>query len=490
MKSFKVERSEKIISSILLFISSFLVCMQSPLNIFSSGQSSTDSAVFRYVAFAMSKGRVPYRDIFDHKGPLLYFINLLGYIIDENKGIWIVEFFSCFITLFFLYKTTKLFCGWKSAIFSVALVSSLLGEFFSGGNFTEEYALPFIAVSVYFFVKYLITNVLDKWSVFVCGCSFAAVLMLRPNMIGVWIGYILVILVKEIVEKNWDRINKEIIFFIVGIVVVLVPFLVYLLKNDAMRAFIDIYWFFNVSYQANYKYQGSVADIKRVIATVDFYFGRPIVFISILSYILQYIKTNVDKSKRWMLWGSGCSFVATYVLICMPGVRAGHYAMVLIPVLVVPICMFMNLLAERCKEANIGIALVVLFLMASEILYPKWMSVLNNMQIGAQGQRDYQYVLDIIDEHCEPGDTISVFGNNNNVYVESARLSASKYSYQFPPLYIDGNIYEEYKIDIHDKMPKIIYLSEKNDTYYVEDLTTFIKALGYSEIAEDVYCRY
>ncbi|MBN9379632.1 MAG: hypothetical protein J0H74_02625 [Chitinophagaceae bacterium] len=39
---------------------------------------SCDTETYRYVALVMKKGGIPYRDVFDHKPPLIYFINYTG----------------------------------------------------------------------------------------------------------------------------------------------------------------------------------------------------------------------------------------------------------------------------------------------------------------------------------------------------------------------------------------------------------------------------
>jgi hypothetical protein len=43
-----------------------------PLNHF----PNDDSAIFLYIGRAILNGQVPYVDIWDHKGPLLYYINV------------------------------------------------------------------------------------------------------------------------------------------------------------------------------------------------------------------------------------------------------------------------------------------------------------------------------------------------------------------------------------------------------------------------------
>ena len=58
----------------LLFIT-FLICMLSPLDIFTFNAASwIDSSVFKYIGWQMAEGQIPYLDMFDHKGLLIYFI--------------------------------------------------------------------------------------------------------------------------------------------------------------------------------------------------------------------------------------------------------------------------------------------------------------------------------------------------------------------------------------------------------------------------------
>lgn len=476
----RAERWEKGICGVVILIYSFLVCMQSPLNFFSTITSATDSSVFRYIAVEMTKGGIPYKDSFDHKGPLIYLLNYLGMLIDDRLGIWIIEFVLFTITCYFLYKTARMFCDRRSTLLAVALVVSVLGEYFQGGNLTEEYALPFISISVYFLVEYLLKDELKTWKIFLCGCSFAFVIMLRPNMIAVWIAFVIVIIMKEINKKNWTRIYQEIAFFIVGVTAGMCPFMIYLIKNGAVEAFVEAYLVFNFQYQSG-------ATLKRVLLAFDYFFGQPIIYVTILSYVLLYIRAIKGKNREelWLIHGNVLAFVITYIFLCMPGSRTGHYGMVLIPVLIVPVCMILEMTIDTYRK-NGWMKVIVFFWLTTEILYPNWMKIINNMHVDSNYKDEYQYVLDVIEEYCEPEDKISVFGNRNFIYVESDKLSASKYSYQFPLVYIDTDIYQEYKEDIQEEMPKLIFVNEHNETY-TNDFLVYIDALGYQMIAENVY---
>ena len=76
---------------ILASIVATLFLVESPLHPWICADTKIDSSVFRVVAFMMSKGFMPYRDSFDHKGPLLYIINWLGNNQIFNGKLWIIE---------------------------------------------------------------------------------------------------------------------------------------------------------------------------------------------------------------------------------------------------------------------------------------------------------------------------------------------------------------------------------------------------------------
>ena len=52
-----------------------------------------DSSVFLYIGKRMLEGKLPYRDLFDHKGPILYLIEVLGLRLSPHStnGVWMLE---------------------------------------------------------------------------------------------------------------------------------------------------------------------------------------------------------------------------------------------------------------------------------------------------------------------------------------------------------------------------------------------------------------
>ena len=55
---------------------------------------SRDPGVFLYIGAQILDGKVPYRDIWDHKGPVIYYIDALGLLLGRGSewGVWALQF--------------------------------------------------------------------------------------------------------------------------------------------------------------------------------------------------------------------------------------------------------------------------------------------------------------------------------------------------------------------------------------------------------------
>ena len=196
--------------SILALISSLILSMifmfNSPLHPWKGGASATDSSVFKTVAFMMEKGYMPYRDTFDHKGPVIYLLNYLGNKISDYRGIWVIEAFFLIVLIFAMYKIARLSCSIISSAITVLLALSILFTYFEGGNLTEEYAMPCIAIALFIFMDYLLNDKISNLRIMSAGIGCGIVLMLRPNMIAVWAVFCLFIFVDLLKERNYKQL--------------------------------------------------------------------------------------------------------------------------------------------------------------------------------------------------------------------------------------------------------------------------------------------
>jgi hypothetical protein len=105
-----------------------------------------DKEIFRYVGLVIYKGGVPYRDVFDHKPPLIYFFNAFNWYGSP----WIPWLLDTLLVLFatilfyWLCKKSKLSWPWfLPAIFNLLIRYSLVSF---GNGLTREYTAIFLLI--------------------------------------------------------------------------------------------------------------------------------------------------------------------------------------------------------------------------------------------------------------------------------------------------------------------------------------------------------
>ena len=153
-----------------------------------------DQSVFVYVAKGILQGEVPYLDRWDHKGPLIYLINLIGLIIDENWGIWAIQGLFLLGSAWLSFASLKKVFGILPTLFALAAFLTLFRKFTPPGNFTEQYGLLFQFLTLYLFIRSEEQGRPDHTQIrfpllHICiGALGAASFLLRPNLVALWIA--------------------------------------------------------------------------------------------------------------------------------------------------------------------------------------------------------------------------------------------------------------------------------------------------------------
>ena len=291
-----INNHKKLFTILLLALFAFLICMLSPSNIIHNNFPDCDSAVFKYIGKTIANGGIPYLDTFDHKGPVLYLINYIGLIINQDFGIWILELISMFVALLFSYKAIRLFYSRKVAFATLILSYCLIVLFFNRGNLTEEYSLPFLAISIYYFVKYLKEDKIKSSRILICGICFALIALMRPNNAFPLMGFILFILIKSLKEKDYKGLSNKILYFLIGLLIPIIPTIIYFVCNNAINEFIDAYILFNVSY--------SSTGLTQKIDSLVWFFNREIIYLVLIIYLFIFINRKKIKNNLKNIYSS------------------------------------------------------------------------------------------------------------------------------------------------------------------------------------------
>ena len=159
-----------------------------------------DANIFFTMGKSMLSGKVLYRDVFDHKGPVLYLLYGLGWLLDHTGfiGVFVLEICGFAVFLGLGLCTAELLRGkplhpvW--CLVPAAAVAACRA--FSHGGSAEELLLPFLAAALYGLVKCLTANrQMPLRTValqgFLCGCA----LLLKYTVLGFYLAWVAVLAV-------------------------------------------------------------------------------------------------------------------------------------------------------------------------------------------------------------------------------------------------------------------------------------------------------
>lgn len=171
--------------------------------------ASKDGGSFLYIGSRMLVGDRLYVDVWDHKGPGIFFINWLGLLLVNNSrwGVWALEFVFLYFGFFLGYLGVRKVWGDAIALPSAVLAAYGLMNVIEKGNLTEEYPLLFNFFALWLFLtrreknSYLIYTLI--------GASFGISFMFRANNGGVQVAIGLAMLILGLLRSRYGDLFKQ-----------------------------------------------------------------------------------------------------------------------------------------------------------------------------------------------------------------------------------------------------------------------------------------
>ena len=261
-----------------------------------------------HIYFSMGKGafngKIIYKEIFDHKGPLIFFIYGIGYLISNDTllGIYIIESIFLSVNLYFAYKIASLYIPKKLAIVCSLLFAVVLFLKTAYGGSADEYLSVFIIISFYYFILFFKDDSISQREtykhLFIHGCMFMLVFLTKFSACVFWLPLILVMCYKPILKRDFKQIIRYALVFLIGIIIVSIPFIIYFANNSAIYDFYWGYIEFNILYAGSDTGSGIIAFLKIYLSRIcDQMIMKDPIFVILLSfglYILVFTKKYIS----------------------------------------------------------------------------------------------------------------------------------------------------------------------------------------------------
>lgn len=427
----------------------------SPLNM---RYTDRDSGVFLYVGWRILCGELPYRDVWDHKPPVIFYLNAVGLAIAGGSrwGVWLLELLGLFFATYFGYKIIRGSLGVTPAILSTLLWLLTLTFLIKGGNLTTEYTLTLQFIALWI-VKQIFDKRLpfsDKWGWFLIGFFGGFAFFTKQTAIGIWISIVLFLIVHRLDLSQARRLISELLLLLGGFVTVCFSWILFFGLEGGLVEF----W--NAAFLYNFIYSSEVANFLERIKPIQV--GASLLSITgllpiagigyIIGFALFYIRRDSIRDLLPLLGICLFDLPIEFILVSSSGRTYQHYYMTLLPALaffsgITFWILFSSLVPSNIPSTTkylLTIGICGIFLLASSNQYKAQI-------MDFTGVNQQEYFVNRIVRLTGAEDKVLLWGAEAALNFFSRRQSPTRFVYQYP-LYTSGYTNEQMILEFLDSI--------------------------------------
>lgn len=303
----------------------------------------------------MAHGQVLYKDIFEQKGPYIYLLHVIAYLVAQRSFVFIYfyESLTLIASMYLTYRIAKLVLTTPQALLVGILSPALFlyHPYYDYGDTAEFFALPLILSLIYLIMLLVVHHLrVSPWWFFAQGLFVGIEFFSKYTLLGGWIVFYLFMGVYLLRRKNWLMLKQLILWSGAGFLLATVPWIVYFAVVHGLKSFIAVYFLFNtqvymtssVSFFANLVQSTSLLSQFFLSSVVFFMLG--LVGTLAITFRTDILPGTFAKS-LYLLVFLGNDIFALY------GYSSGnvfqYYQLVYFPFFVLPLIYFCKLFFDR-----------------------------------------------------------------------------------------------------------------------------------------------
>ena len=396
---------------------------------------------------------MPYVDVWDHKPPVIYYINALGLALSNNSvwGVWVIELIALFLAAMLGFQLIKKMFGSPPAILGTFIWLLALFFLIQGGNLTTEYVLPmqFGALALFYAAR---KNDRSWIHYFFIGVLGGMAFFTKQTAVSVWLGIAIFLLLDGLRKRAFKESLMGMAAIFSGALLIPLIFVIYFLFQQALSEFWEAAFLYNFVYSIR-KASGLKAWALNFLDFSDLTRTGilQIAFLGLAVFLATSRTKKLTDQTRSLMAVVAIAFPLELVLINAPGSTFPHYYMTLLPVLAV-LCGFVFYLIHTWIVQGKAALLV------------QWVWTVSAVGLLALGSlRDYRSItlglqarinepaVDYIRAHTDEDDLVLMWGAETMVNFFAKRVSPTRYAYQYA-LGREAYVTEERVIEFLDEI--------------------------------------
>lgn len=329
-----------------------------------------DANCFFTVGKSMFNGLVPYRDLLEQKGPLLYFLYGLAWYISNDTflGGYVLEILAAYFYLLYSYRIILLFLREKYLVTIpvMALLTYTSWAFEQGGS-AEELCLPLLSFSLWIIIQGAIEEHYTKLNLLQIGFAAACVFWIKFTVVGLYIGWFVWLVIWSFKTGQQKQIVHALTFILIGVLLATLPWLIYFGIHGSIKDWLIVYIYDNlfVYTQGNSSSHivKSIPIIGGLLKGVSSWSSvSPILFCCCAGFFFFLLIQHRNRTAQLLI----LTMLSTFFFIYAGG-RCYRYYCLVMAVFLAPALAMMLSIAQRkpallCRPTALAVAVVLCFL--------------------------------------------------------------------------------------------------------------------------------
>lgn len=404
-----------------------------------------DAAAYAYVGKRVAQGAIPYRDVWDHKPPGIYFVDaIIHRIVGDDRYVFGLKLAALAFSLLAVYAEWRLlhaFFPEKIALLTtlVFAIATNIYTVFQGGNHAEHIMLVFLPLCYVATIRAMRTN--SSHDYFVTGMIIGALTLVKQ------VGILPFFAIAPYLFFKKKSLLRPVTLMTVGVIVPILPVAFYFVRHHALSDAFTAIVMYNVYYATRtFSFLLLGSSLSNVIQVVR---AGLFLWVLLVLGLLLGKKSRYDSLLLLFLAaslfgtaiGGGFAFSNVYFLSVFP---AASYFVAKGLEAVIPLIKI-----RRAKQ--LFLVALVAFMLSPIVVQGQ--AVLAALAVSARipfresylmyplGLSNYFFVMDqrmveaisvFLRERLQPGETILDWGAEPNLYLLTGASAPTRFFYNFP----------------------------------------------------------
>ncbi len=342
----------------------------------------SDNAMYLTMGTAMTKGYTPYSEIFDHKGPLLFLLQMIPQLFSDGYStltVFVQEVLFLWACLLLLSRMARKL-GVKAVVVQLVYLA-VYAPLVDGGNLTEEYGNLFTLLGLNVMLDVFgdgLSSRMEK-KLFapaaLMGAASMVCFLLRANNALPLVGAVGALALYLLFTKRFAGLGLCAAGYVLGCAAVAVPVAVWLYAQGALSDAIYGAFVHNMMYAET---QGQ-SRLHMLLFRAYGHRAMLAAALACLGALLSAVRTKRMPLAMAMVAGAACGGFAGFISHkCY-----NHYLMIGVPMAALGACQILAFVRERmsARLKMVSVAAAAVSMIALMV---------NGVQVNMQREQDYQ----------------------------------------------------------------------------------------------------